>query len=137
MLNHKLILKECFFKTSRSSGAGGQHVNKVETKVTLYFDIINSKTLSQNQKNVLIVKLKNKIDKSGILTISSQKSRSQLKNKKATEIKLIQLLEKSLKPEKRRIPVKVSNSAIEKRLKNKKIRSVLKKTRNKNTLNYE
>ena len=92
-MNHQQILKECYFKTSRSSGAGGQHVNKVETKVILHFNIKNSEALSQDEKEILLIKLKNRIDKSGVLKINSQKSRSQLTNKKAAEKKLLHLLD--------------------------------------------
>ncbi len=137
MLDSSAILKECIYKTTKSSGAGGQHVNKVETKVILIFNIKNSKVLNTKQKEILLSRLKNKIDKTGSIKISSQKYRSQLKNKKAAGNKLLNLLEKALKVNKTRIPVKVSKEMIERRLRDKKIKSDLKKFRQKHNIRFE
>jgi len=122
---------ELQFKTSRSSGKGGQHVNKVSTKVELRFDIINSQLLSDEEKKRLLQKLKNRINKEGILQIASDKERSQLANKKAVIEKFYALLTKALKVPKKRIPAKPSQKAKKKRLKEKKLLSEKKKLRRK------
>jgi len=137
MLNSDSILKECKYKTTKSSGAGGQHVNKTETKVILKFNIKKSKILNEKQKEILFSKLENIIDKTGSINISSQKYRSQLKNKRTVEKKLLNLVEKSLKVNKTRIRVEVSKKMIEKRLKDKRIKSVIKKFRQKHNFGFD
>jgi len=131
MFDREEIIKECKFKTSRSSGAGGQHVNKVETRVTLYFEIKKSTALDNDQKIVILSKLASKIDKNGFIQVSSQKYKSQLKNKIDTEQKIIKLLEKSLFKEKPRKKTKVSKASKLKRLNDKKSKSKIKKSRKK------
>ena len=123
------LKSELKFRTSRSSGPGGQSVNKLSTKVELLFDVCNSKVLSEEQKETLSEKLKNRINSDGILQLSSEETRSQLKNKEFVIERFFQLLNKALKPEKKRIPVKPSKASKEKRLKSKKIKSVLKDSR--------
>lgn len=107
------------FTTSRSSGPGGQNVNKVNTKVTLRFDVAGSQLLSEEEKNTLADKLANKISNDQILIISSETGRSQLKNKEETIRKFYELLKKTFKPKKKRKATKPSKAAIEKRLKAK------------------
>ena len=114
---------ELKFRTSRSSGPGGQSVNKVSTKVELLFDIWNSKIISEKQKEIVSEKLKNRINSEGILLLSSEETRSQFKNKELVIERFLQLLEDALKPVKKRIPVKPSKASKEKRLKSKKIKS--------------
>jgi ribosome-associated protein len=87
MINHNAILSECTFKTSRSSGAGGQHVNKVETRVTIIFNLKKSKVLNDSQKELIKNKLSNIITKSCVLQLSSQRFKSQFKNKVDVEKK--------------------------------------------------
>jgi len=137
MLNSDSILKECKYKTTKSSGAGGQHVNKTETKVILKFNIKKSKILNEKQKEILFSKLENIIDKTGSINKSSQKYRSQFKNKRTVEKKLLNLVEKSLKVNKTRIRVEVSKKMIEKRLKDKRIKSVIKKFRQKHNFGFD
>ena len=120
---------EFSFKTSRSSGAGGQNVNKVSTKVELDFDILNSALLTEEQKAVIINKLKNKITKEGILQIISQTERNQLGNKEITIKKFYDLLNKCFIIQKKRHPTKPSKGSKEKRLKTKKRNSDIKKSR--------
>ncbi|MCF6297519.1 MAG: aminoacyl-tRNA hydrolase, partial [Flavobacteriaceae bacterium] len=87
-----VILKELEFNFSRSSGPGGQHVNKVNTKVGLRFDVSGSKILNEEQKELLMEKLANKLTKEGVLVLSSQEARSQLLNKELVIEKLDKLL---------------------------------------------
>lgn len=129
MIDYIELLSECKYKTSRSSGAGGQHVNKVETRVTIIFSIEESKTLDESHKELILKNLTKNITKSGALQISSQKYKSQLKNKFDVELKLIELIKKSLKIEKPRKKTKIPKQAKLKRLANKKIISEKKKNR--------
>ena len=107
---------EIIFKTSRSSGPGGQSVNKVNTKVELRFDISKSTLLVEEEKLILLEKLKNRISNDGILIIHSQQSRSQLKNKQIAKERFYKLIYDALTPEPERIPVKPPASLNKKRL---------------------
>ncbi|MEW6469494.1 MAG: alternative ribosome rescue aminoacyl-tRNA hydrolase ArfB [Bacteroidota bacterium] len=122
---------EFVFRTSRSSGKGGQNVNKVSTKVELNFDVRQSALLTDGQKAVILDKLASRITKDGILRVVSQSERSQLANKELAVKKFYELIGKSLRPVKKRIPTKVSKGAREKRLTDKKRRSEVKSQRRK------
>ena len=122
---------ELTFSTARSGGPGGQHVNKVNTKVILGFDVINSQYLSDEQKARILERLGNRITKDGILQVTSQDSRSQYANKEDAMIKLADLLREALKIHKKRRRTKVSQAAKQKRLDEKKQRGVTKKNRGK------
>ena len=115
--------KEVKYRTSRSSGAGGQHVNKVSTKVELIFDVNGSAVLSEEQKMIIHEKLKNRISNEGLLILHCDETRSQLKNKEIVFMRFIALIEDALKPEKERKPTKPTKSSVEKRLYNKKKKS--------------
>jgi ribosome-associated protein len=114
---------------SRSSGKGGQNVNKLSTKVELHFDYLNSSLLNEEQKALVANKLAGFINKEGILKIVSQEDRSQLLNKQNTIEKFYILLEKAFKKKKKRIPTKRSKQSKLKRLKTKKIHSEKKRLR--------
>jgi len=131
MLNIPDLSSEFQFLTSRSSGPGGQNVNKVNSKVELRFDIQNSTLLSDEQKEILQAKLATKISIEGILSVVSQIDRSQLANKEDAIRKFYLLITKSLKPVKRRKRTKPTISSVEKRLTGKRIKSEIKQNRQK------
>jgi ribosome-associated protein len=116
----KELEKELVFIATRSSGPGGQHVNKVSSKVELRFNIPESRVFNDDEKQQLLHKLKNKINDDGILFLTSQETRSQLKNKEKVLEKFLVLILKSLTPAKKRIPTKPTKSSNSKRLESKK-----------------
>ncbi len=123
---------ELEFTTSRSSGPGGQHVNTSETRVTLRFDIENSPSLSEGQKQRIRSRLKTRINKEGVLLVSSQKHRSQSANRDATIEKFAVLLREGLQRRKKRKKTKPTKASQERRLEAKKQRGRRKKNRSKN-----
>jgi ribosome-associated protein len=122
---------EFIILTSKSSGPGGQHVNKTETRVELRLHIAHSIFLTEEEKGVIHENLKNRISNEGFLTITAQKYRSQLKNRELAEKKLFDIITKALQKRKPRIATKPSFKAKEKRLQTKKIRSEKKTGRTK------
>jgi ribosome-associated protein len=124
------ILPELEFSTSRSSGPGGQNVNKVNTKVTLKWDVVHS-AISAEQKEVILQKLHTRLTKENILVLTSQDERSQLGNKEAVLLKLEQLISKAFTVKKVRKPTKPGKAAKQTRLKNKKQHGEKKKWRQK------
>lgn len=131
ILDREELLKELTFKTSRSGGKGGQNVNKVSSKVEAIFNIANSSLFSDEQKLLLNERLANKLDSEGNIHVVSQVDRSQLANKEIAIVKLMELLIKSLKVQKKRKPTKIPKAIIEKRLNNKAANSAKKEQRKK------
>src|SRR5690606_26944491 len=130
-MNKEVLLSEIQYKAVRSSGAGGQNVNKVSSKVILSFDVTNSNGISDEERNLLLDKLTTKISQEGILQLSSDEDRSQLKNKEIVTKRFFDLLTKSLKKPKIRKETKVPKSVKEKRLQEKKKSSEVKENRKK------
>jgi len=114
------FIREFKFQTSRSSGPGGQHVNKVSSRVELRFNVSETQLLSEWHKDLLLRKLSTRISQEGILSLVVQSDRSQLRNKQLAIEKFFELVNKALTPEKRRKATKPSRSAREKRLKAKR-----------------
>ncbi len=130
-MDKEKIISELNFKAVRSSGAGGQNVNKVSSKVVLSFDLINSQSLSEDEKERSQKKLKSKLTFDGILILNCDEDRSQLKNKAIVIKRFLELIEKSLVIPKERKATKIPKSVIEKRLKDKSTTSEIKQNRKK------
>ena len=120
---------ELVFKVSRSGGPGGQNVNKVNTRVTLFFDVANCENLSGAQKRRILTRLATRADKNGVLRVVSQKFRTQRANRKAAVERLQELLADALKTRPIRKKSKVSYAAKQRRLEEKRRRSLLKRQR--------
>ncbi len=118
-----IIRSELIMKTARSSGSGGQHVNKVSTKVEIHFHVHKSKGLEEIEKVRLSQKLANRITNTGFLIVTCQQTRSQLKNKELAINKLFKLLKKGLYVKPIRKKKGISKNQKAKRLKNKKEQS--------------
>jgi len=129
ILKGRNLDEEFVFSTSRSSGPGGQNINKVNTKVELRFNVLKSKILTDKEKSLLSDKLKNRINIEGELIIVSQTERSQLKNKKKVIEKFYHLLSRALTIAALRVPTAPSVKSKEERLEEKRRRSIIKKSR--------
>ncbi len=125
------LLSECIFHTSRSSGAGGQHVNKVNTRVELRFDVLGSALLTHEEKQVLKEKLSSRMTNDGELIIVSEKTRSQLRNREDCVDRFRGMILDAFRPVKKRIPTKPSRRSRQKRIEGKKQRSEQKQRRRK------
>lgn len=130
-INEKISIEEdeLSFTFSRSSKPGGQNVNKISSRVTLLFDVVNSPDLSEQHKHQIMIRLKTRINKEGILRVVSQRHRHQAANREAAIERFVELLQEALKPVKTRKKTQISPVAQKRRLKEKKLRSKLKKER--------
>ena len=120
------LLKELTFKATRSGGAGGQHVNKVSSKVILTFELLSSTVLDEDEKEVLLKNLKSRLTKDNILLLNCSESRSQHKNKEIVIDRFLEIISEGLKVKKVRKKSKLSKANIKRRLE-KKSRHALKK----------
>ncbi len=129
LVNLSIPEEELNYVASRSGGPGGQHVNKVSTKVTLRFDVLNSPSLTEEQRAQILRKLKTRINAKGILQISSQANRSQFANKEVVKQRFIELLQEALWRKPSRKKTKVPRAVKQKRLDQKKQQARLKQMR--------
>lgn len=128
------IISELQYKAVRSSGAGGQNVNKVSSKVLLSFDLKNSLGLSEEEKVLLEKNLSSRLTSDSILILNCDEDRSQLKNKEIVTKRFLELMRRALVVPKIRKATKVPKSVIKKRIKDKKNLSDLKQSRKKPNL---
>ncbi|MDO8317014.1 MAG: alternative ribosome rescue aminoacyl-tRNA hydrolase ArfB [Flavobacterium sp.] len=129
------IISELSFKAVRSSGAGGQNVNKVSSKVVLTFDLKNSKALTEEEKLLLESKLSSRLTTDLVLILNCDEDRSQLKNKEIVTKRFFEIIKNGLIIPKERKATKIPKSVIRKRIKDKKNISEVKKNRRKPDLN--
>jgi ribosome-associated protein len=124
------IINECIFNAIRSSGPGGQNVNKVSSKVELRFRISESMVLLDTEKQIILLKLNSRITVGGELILTSQTERSQLKNKEHVIERFCSMIDKALRPVKKRKPTTPTRSSQQKRIENKKKLGEKKRLRN-------
>ncbi len=134
MLDKSALEKEFKLKAIRSSGSGGQHVNKVATKIELQFPISESLVLTEAQKELIQSKLESRLTKEQVLILQCGESRSQLKNKGIAIKRALSIIEGALQVQAKRKPTKIPRAIIRKRLKNKKINADRKARRKKPNL---
>ena len=128
------LISELNFKAVRSSGAGGQNVNKVSSKVVLTFDLNTSKALSEEEKALIVSKIPSRFTADNLLILNCDEDRSQLKNKTIVIKRFIEIIKNALIIPKIRKATKVPKSIIRKRIKDKKNISEIKQNRRKPTL---
>jgi len=122
----KLLISELNYKSSRSSGAGGQHVNKVSSRIEVFFNIKNTEALNTREKELVLLKLKNRINKEQTLILSCEETRSQHRNKELATQRLIDLLKTSLIRPKIRRATKPTRASLKRKTENKKRQSTKK-----------
>ena len=127
--NLQIPTSELHYRYSRSSGPGGQHVNRTASQVELIWDVMHSPSLSKTQRHRIAQALATRIDKEGKLHLTASEKRSQLQNKRAVTKRFVELLRMAIRPRKKRIPTTPSLSAQEKRLQEKHRRSEKKQMR--------
>jgi ribosome-associated protein len=120
MLNQELLVSELSFKATRSSGSGGQHVNKVASKVELTFNVLESTVLNEEQKELFLKNLKTRLTKDNVLMLQCGENRSQHKNKELVIKRFLDIIKKALIVPKKRKPTKTPKAVIKKRLDNKR-----------------
>ncbi|MFV8365254.1 alternative ribosome rescue aminoacyl-tRNA hydrolase ArfB [Flavobacterium sp. XS1P27] len=130
-MENLVLLSELSFKAVRSSGAGGQNVNKVSSKVVLTFDLKNSQALTEEEKLLVETKLPSRLTTDLVLILNCEEDRSQFRNKEIVTKRFLELIKNALLIPKERKPSKIPKSFIRKRIKDKKNISEIKKTRRK------
>ncbi len=128
-LKERKLDSEFLIATTKSSGPGGQNVNKVNTKVKVLFDVKSSSVLSDDEKQLVCLKLKNRINASGELTVTSQSARTQLRNRNNAVDVMLDLIAKALTVNPKRIPTSPTKASQDERLEEKHKRSTIKKLR--------
>ncbi len=125
----KIPLDELVFDFVRSSGPGGQHVNRSATQVELRFDVANSPSLTEEQRRRVLMNLRNRIDAAGVLHLSAQSTRSQYRNRAEAVARFQELMQRALRVPRRRSPTRPTAAARERRLEQKRRRSDQKRSR--------
>ena len=128
-MDKQLIVTEPEYKAVRSSGAGGQNVNKVSSKVVLSFNLQASNALNEDEKFLIEQKLDKRINSQGSLILQCDEDRSQLRNKEIVTKRFLHLIESALQTEKPRVPTKIPKAVIKKRIENKRRQSEKKQSR--------
>jgi ribosome-associated protein len=134
-LNTEKLIKELNFKATRSSGAGGQHVNKVSSKIELFFDVENSLQFSEEEKNLLLNNLTSRLTKENVLLLTCDESRSQHKNKELAIKRFLEIITQGLKIPKKRKATKPSKGSIIRKAENKQKQALKKAMRKKPDIN--
>ncbi|MFC2147319.1 alternative ribosome rescue aminoacyl-tRNA hydrolase ArfB [Bacteroidota bacterium] len=130
-MNKDLLLQELKFRAVRSGGAGGQHVNKVSTKVELSLNLDSSRAFNESEKERLYKKLNKRLTSENKLLVQCDESRSQHKNREIAEDRMLKLIEEALKVPKKRKKTSPSKASVEKRLKTKRVVAMKKTSRQK------
>ncbi len=128
-MDKERIIQELDFKAVRSSGAGGQNVNKVASKVVLSFDLANSRSLTDEEKALAETRLASRLTNDNILILQCDEDRSQLRNKDIVIKRFFEVMENALKEIKPRKPTKIPRAVIKKRIENKRRQSDIKRSR--------
>ena len=130
-VTESLVIPDSEFETkaTRSSGAGGQHVNKTSSRIEITWNVRNSSVLSDEQKQIVQERLASRISGDGVLRVVSSETRSQTQNRERAEARLVDLIRRALTPRKKRKPTRRPHSADEARLASKKLHSKKKRER--------
>ena len=128
-MNKNSILQELDYKAVRSSGAGGQNVNKVSTKVVLSYNLTVSEALSEDEKALASLRLASKLTNEGVLILQCDGDRSQLRNKDIVTKRFLAVMENALKEDKPRKPTRIPRSVIKKRIEGKRRQAEKKQSR--------
>lgn len=123
------LIGEVEFRTSRSSGPGGQHVNKTESRVELLWHPKETGCLNEAQKILVTSRLRNRITEEGVLIMVSEKYRSQYRNRADVTERFVELVMESIVPVKKRKPSRPTRTSVERRIRDKKIRGEIKRSR--------
>jgi len=125
------LLGEVSYRTSRSSGPGGQHVNKTESRVELIWNLKETVCLDDGQKVLLLGRMGHRLTEDGVLILASERYRSQHRNREDVTSRFLELVRAGLVPVKKRRPTKPTRSSVEHRIKSKKIKGEIKRSRRK------